>query len=296
MLVRIGFAALLLGGTRATAALENVPARAADALAAPRAALASFIDNLPDLPDLGLPSFQPSGAVRLSLRPRFGDLLHEDYFRLLIGARVKVSDEIEFNAELGSYVTHGLDDYVGHGLYQFRYGLKIEKTISDEAGWSYGFDWVTPLSHPPIEITDGVRHTLPFVTYTRTLVPRYGLVGFATLGADLIDHTSLPENYRENQLRANNLILTLGLAREWRRLNFILRVFDANTAPLSGESENVFGIRPGVGVPLLRRPDGTARATATFEGRAIWGPDGFETGVTTSVRVDLRYRRNRPVR
>lgn len=288
-LAACGLALILV--SRAAAALDAMPARAAEALAAPREALANFIDRLPDLPDLGLPTFDPSGAVRLHLRPRFGDLLHEDYFRMLVGARLKLSDAIELNAELGTYVTHGIRDSVGNGLYQFRYGMKLEHAVSPDAGWSYGFDWITPLSHPPIDITDGVRHTMPYITYTQTLVPRYGLVGFVTLGADLIDRTNLQENFRENQLHSNNLILTLGVAREWRRLNLILKVFDANTAPLSGGSENVFGIRPSVGVPLLRRTDGTARAIATFEGRTIWGPDGFESGITTSVRIDLRYRR-----
>ena len=279
--------------TRAASALESIPAKAAEAMQAPRAALSSFLDRLPELPDLGLPTFDPSGSVRLFFRPRFGDLLHEDYFRLPVGTRLKLNDNFEFNAELGAYITHGLKDSVGNGLYQFRTGMKYEQALSADAGWTVGLDWVTPLSRPPYEITDGVRHTLPYVTFTRTVMPRYGLVGFATLGADFIDHTSLRENYRENQLHSNNLILTLGVARQWRGLNLILKVFDANTAPLSGGSDNVFGIRPSVGIPLLRRHNGTPRATATFEGRTIWGPDGFETGVTTSVRVDLRYRRNR---
>lgn len=278
---------------RVHAAADAAPSSAASALAAPRQALANFLDGLPELPDLGLPTFDPSGAVRLHFRPRFGDLLHENYFRLPIGARIKVTDRLELSTELGSYITHGFRDNVSNGLYQFRFGLKHERAISPDAGWTVGLDWITPLSRPPFEITDGLRHTLPYVTYTRTLVADYGLVGFVTLGADLIDHTALRPNYYENQLRQNSLMVTLGLAREWKKMHLILRVFNGNTAPLSGTSENVFGLRPSIGVPLLRREDGTPRATVTFEGRTIWGPDGFETGLSTRVRVDLRYRRDR---
>lgn len=258
-----------------------------------RRALANFIDNLQDLPDLGLPNFDRSGDVRLYVRPRFGDLRDEDYFRMLIGARVKVTDRLETSYEVGSYVTNGLRDYAGNGLYQVRTGLKYEWATSPEEGWSAGFDWITPVSRPPHNITDGLRHTLPYVTYTRTLSSKNALVGFVTLGADLIDHTNIPEYLAENQLRANHLILTLGVAREWRRMHVVVRVFDANTAPLTGRSENVFGIRPSIGVPILRRADGTPRATVTFETRAIWGPDGFETGLSTRFRFDLRYRRGR---
>lgn len=272
--------------------LDSVPAAASQALAKPRLALATFIDRLPDLADLGLPSFAPPGAIQLYAHPKFGDLLHEDYFRLPVGARFKISEEFELNTELAGYFTHGLRDSAGNGLYEGRVGIKHERAFSPESGASSGIDFVTPLSRPPRDITDGVRHTLPYVTVTHTIKPSSGLVGFATLGADLLDHTSLPENFRKNELHANSLVLTVGVAREWRRLHLILKAFDGNTYLLSHNHQNVFGLRPAVGIPLLRRPDGTPRATATFEGRTVWGPDGFETGVTTSVRVDFRYRRN----
>lgn len=259
----------------------------------PMVALAGFLDRLPDLVDQGLPSFAPKGAFRLSLRPRFGDLLREDYFRFLLGARLKVKDQFEFSSELGSYFTHGMRDNVGNGFYQFRLGSRYEFAYTPDSGWSIGLDFVTPLSRPPYEITDGLRHTLPSVTYTRTLSPEYGLVGFATLGLDLLDHTALPVNFSENQLQSNSVIVTLGVARQWRRMNLILRVFDGNTVLLSNRTQNVVGLRPSIGIPFLRRPDGSPRATATFEGRAIWGPDGFQTGINTSVRLDLEYRSGR---
>ena len=277
---------------------ENVPegeqdrgSRLDDLTRAPAEALASFLDRLPDLVDQGVPSFAPQGAFRLYVRPRFGDILHEDYFRFLVGARQKVNEQLEFNAELGTYFTHGLRESVGNGFYQFRVGSRYEFAYNPDSGWSVGLDWTTPLSRPPYEITDGLRHTMPFVTYTRTISSKHGLVGFTTLGFDFQDHTSLPVNYAENQLHANSTILTVGVARQWRRMHVIMRVFDANTVLLSNHSENVIGLRPSLGIPFLRRPNGAPRATATFEGRAIWGPDGFESGVNTSIRLDLEYRR-----
>lgn len=259
----------------------------------PAVALAEFLDRLPNLVDEGLPSFAPRGDFRLTLRPRFGDLLHEDYFRLLVGARYKANEQLEFSTDVGSYFTHGMRDSVGYGLYLFRIGSRYEFALTPDSGWSVGLDFTTPLSRPPYEITDGLRHTLPSVTYTRTISTKHGLVGFATLGLDLLDHTPLPVNFAENQLHANSVIVTLGVARQWRRMHVILRVFDGNTALLSNRSQNVVGLRPSIGIPFLRRNDGTPRATATFEGRAIWGPDGFESGVSTRIRLDLNYRRNR---
>ncbi len=273
--------------SRGQAVVSNV----ADATKSTRLALANFIDRLPDLLDIGLPSFAPPGTVRLYSHPKFGDLLHEDYFRLPIGAAMKVSENVELNAEVGSYFTHGLGDNVGNGFYQLQLGAKTEFAVSSDAGWSTGFEYITPLSRPPIEITDGVRHIMPSMTYTRTVVPRWGLVGFGTLGFDIIDHTILQENFRRNQLHYNSTTLTLGIAREWRRMHLILSVFDGTTLLMSHQHQNVFGIRPSLGIPLLRRADGSPRATGTFEGRLIWGHDGFETGINTSIRIDLRYRR-----
>lgn len=256
-------------------------------------ALASFLDRLPGLVDEGLPSFAPRGDFRLTIRPRFGDLLREDYFRFLLGARYKANEQVEFSTELGTYFTHGMRDSVGNGFYQFRLGSRYEFAYEPDSGWSVGLDFTTPLSRPPYEMTDGLRHTMPYVTYTRTISAKHGLVGFATVGLDLLDHTALPVNFSENQLHANSVILTLGVARQWRRMHVILRVFDGNTVLLSNRTQNVFGLRPSIGIPFLRRDDGTPRATATFEGRAIWGPDGFETGVNTRIRLDLNYRRSR---
>lgn len=255
-----------------------------------REALSTFIDRLPDLLDIGLPSFAPPGSVRVYSHPRFGDLLHENYFRLPVGVAGKLNDNLELNTELGSYFTHGLRENAGNGLYQWRVGAKSEFALTAESGASSGIEFITPLSRPPYEITDGLRHTVPYVTITRTVVPKWGLVGFSTLSFDFLDHTSLPVNYRKNQLRENSTTLTLGVAREWRRMHVILTIFDGNTVLLSDQHQNVFGVRPSIGIPLLRRHDGTPRATGTFEGRAIWGRDGFETGITTSVRFDLRVR------
>ena len=294
VLASICLAALHAKGAETATALDEAKASLADFGRSSTVALAAFLDRLPDLVDQGgLPSFAPEGAFRLYLRPRFGDLLHEDYFRFLVGGRLKASEQLEFNSELGTYFTHGMRESVGNGLYQFRAGVRYEFAYKPDSGWSVGLDWKTPLSRPPYEMTDGFRHTMPYVTYTRTLSQECGMVGFATLGLDLLDHTSLPANFAENQLQANSVILTLGVAREWRRMHVILRLFDANTVLLSNRTQNTVGLRPGIGIPFLRRPNGSPRATVTFEGRAIWGPDGFEQGINTSVRLDLNYRRGK---
>lgn len=290
---RVLFWVACLFATAAVAAAQTVVDASMERLKQSQVALADFVDRLPDLLDFGLPSFAPSGTIRLYTHPKFGDLLHEDYFRLPVGARVKLSEDIELNTELGAYFTHGLRDSVGNGLYQLGLGVKREEAWSPDSGWSSGVGWVTPLSRPPQGITDGLRHTLPYVTFTRTVFPRWGTVGFITVGADLLDRTSLPVDFRKNQLRANSMIFTIGLAREWRKLHVILQAFNGTTALMSNIHQNVFGLKPSVGIPLLRRHNGTPRAIGTVEARTVWGPDGFDVDVKTSIRFDFRYQDHR---
>jgi len=253
--------------------------------------VAEFIDRLPNLLDLGLPGFAEPGALRLYTNPKFGDLLHESYFRLPVGARLKVNDQLELNAELDSYFTHGLRHNVGNGLYQGQVGARVERELWSDIGSSTGIEFVSALGRPPPGITDGLRHTLPYVTLTRPLLTRVKTIAFVTVGADLIDHTAQPVYFRKNELEANSLLLTVGAAREWRRMHVMMQMTEGSTALLSHLHQNSIGFRPSLGIPVLRRPDGTPRATATFEGRAVWGPDGFETGITTSVRFDLEYQK-----
>lgn len=302
--ISCGLFAALLALTGAFAA-PSAPLRMADQAATKFAtgaaalqdtaqdALAKFIDRLPDLQDAGVPNFAPRGDVRFYAHPKFGDLLHEDYFRIPVGARAKLSEDVEINTEVGGYFTHGFGDSVGNGLYQFLAGAQHEVFASQDVGWSFGVQWITPLSRPPHGISDNLRHTLPTVTVTKTLNASCGLVGFATFGGDFLDHTTVAPDFRTNQLRDNSLVLTLGVAREWRRMHLIFRIFDGNTAIVSHTSQNVFGLRPAIGVPLMRREDGTPRATLSFEGRTVWGPDGFEKGINTSLRVDFRLRRGK---
>jgi hypothetical protein len=287
--LRTALVGLLFVGGSSVRAAEAGGAPAAGPAASPRAALENIIDRLPDLLDLGVPGFAPEGALRIYTHPHFGDVLHEDYFRIPVGARYKFNNRVEFNAELGGYFTHGLRDSVGNGLYELQLGVKREQSLSADSGWSAGLDFTTPLSRPPSDITDGVRHIRPYVSGTRILMRRWRLIGFSTFGADLIAHTHLAPSFTENELHSDSLGLILGVAREWSRVRVILTTSVADTTLLSDDSQQVYSFRPSLVFPILRRPDTSARATITFGGRAVWGPDGADYGVTTTVRIDLKY-------
>ncbi len=263
------------------------------AIAGTAQALESLIDRLPDLLDLGLPGFARTGAVQLIARPRFGDLLHEDYFRLPVGVRVQALEHWEVRTEARTYFTHGFGDPAGYGLYEVQAGVKREWPRTQETGWAAGVDFVTAVSRPPPGITDGLRHWVPYVSNSFELMPTKGVLGFATLSADFISRTSLQPDFRTNQLRQDSLMVTVGAARDFARFRVIVAASVADTTLLSSTSEQTVALRPSVVIPVLKRKDNSARAQLTFGGRAVWGPDGWDFGVNTSVRVDLRYNAGR---
>jgi len=248
-----------------------------------------FVDELPDtIADL-LPDNRPKGSLRVYIRPRYGDLIRRDYLRVPVGTRWQITENIESTAEVEGYFTHGLGGSAGDGFSGLLLGLKCEHVLSvrDDGGFSLGVNFTSPLSRPPQELTDGHRHLLPFIAATRPLLAQWQLLGYASLGADLLQHTAMPAHFGRNELHANSLVLSAGAAREWPRFRAALTASVASTAVVSDERRQVFALRPEVVVPL--RPAGAhTRVLLTLGGRAVWGPDGHDLGVTSSVRIETQ--------
>ncbi len=257
--------------------------------------LAEFIDELPELLADRLPSFDRNGSLRLYVRPHFGDFIHRDYVRVPVGARAKVSENIESSAELQGYFTHGLSDAAGYGLSTLRLGTKCEHVLPslNDGGISVGFNYETPLSRPPSDLSDGHRHLQPYLAAARPIVPAWRLLGYTSLGADLLDRTALPAHFGRNQLHTNSLTFSAGAAREWPRFRASLTASVATSSLMSDESANVYALRPEIVVPWKTKPGARAQILFTLGGRAIRGPDGTELGLSSSVRIDFLLRRDR---
>ncbi len=288
--------ATFAGGLACTLhAAESVPATP-PAVVSSGWNLTEFIDGLPDMLSERLPGFDRAGALRLTVRPHFGDLLHRDYLRVPFGVRAKVSQNVESSAELQTYFTHGISDAAGYGLSGVRLGTKCEKvlpSLNDGAGLSLGFNYQAPLSRPPQDLTDGHRHFQPYVAATRPIVPEWKLLGYAGLGADVLDRTASPAHFGRNQLHSNSLSLAVGAAREFKRFRATLTGTIATGSLISDENKNVYALRPEIVVPWKTSPGARTLIHLTLGGRTIWGPDGHEIGLNSSVRFEFLFRRNR---
>ena len=161
---------------------------------------------------------------------------------------------------------------------------------STDLAWSTGVDFVTPLSHPPEELSDGYRHTVPYVAVSKLLAPDLALTGYSTLGVDLLSHSQLESNFGRNQLHSNSFTVSGGFSRDWKKFQTLLTASYSSTALLSDEHHQVFGLRPAVVFPLTRWQGRHTRLTATLGGWSIWGPDGHELGASGSVRIEFNYK------
>jgi hypothetical protein len=284
--------------------LAGLPAARAqsDAVGAAPSAwdISDLLDRLPTVSPFGKLNEAAPFPVKYYVRPRLGDFFHRNYLRLPVGARAQVTNHVELATELESYWTHGLKDSAGYGLSRLRVGGKYEEVMSPShpVGWSVGTDFDTPLSRPPMELTDGHRHLLPYVAFSEVLIPDSNLIGYTSVGADLLSHTALPANFGRNQLHANSTSISAGLTRDWRRFQVALTATWSSTALLSDENDHLFSVRPDIIVPLTRKPRAEARThlLLILGGRYVHGPDGTELGITSSVRVEFAVQPSRKVR
>jgi hypothetical protein len=259
----------------------------------PATQIVDFLDRLPEMLDLALPNLVPSGVMKFYTHPHFGDLLHRDYLRVPLGMRAKVSPHMEVNSEVEGYFTHGLGSgSAGEGFSRVLAGAKFERELPFHynAGWSAGANFSTPLSRPPRELSDGYRHTMPYVGLTHPLIRKWDVTGYGSLAGDFLSHTALESNFGGNQLHANSLTLSLGAARDWSRFRASLTASYTADALTSNENDHVFAVRPTILIPVMKGSKSGTRVLLTVNARAVWGPDGFESGIGSSVRVEFDYR------
>ncbi|MEO6875413.1 MAG: hypothetical protein ABI222_11400 [Opitutaceae bacterium] len=283
--------AIALGAAAGTAAGQSstVPSQATSL-----SNLGDLLDRLPNFPSFGLPGFMPKDVFQIYSSPHFGDLLHRDYMRVPLGLRAKIDDEFQAHVEVEGYFTHGLADSAGYGLDRLETGIKWEQSRAEPGAMdlhmSSGLDFITPLGRPPRDLTDGYRHTVPYVAFSKLLVPDHDLIGYSTLGIDLLSSTPLPSNFGRNQLHSDSFTVSGGFSRQWKTFQTLMTASYSSTVLFSNESHQVFGLRPAVVFPLTRWQGRHTRLTATVGGWSIWGPDGHEIGASGSVRVEFNYK------
>jgi hypothetical protein len=295
LLLALGFA---FAGVDAPAALTvNPPGTAM------RPRLGDDELNIDEVFHSHLPTTLEEDGLRLAINPRLGDLRKRDHLRVPIRARYGLTERIELSAGVVPYFSHGQGDvprFDRHGIASFRFGGKINLGEPWFAGWetAAGFDCEYPTGHPPAELTDGLRHFRPYVTFSHRFEARPDLRVFVGFRLDLVDHTSVAGHSSKYWFREHSAGITGGWVLDRDRLHYTFEASYDTTRAFGGRSEDVFSIRPGVIWEVPRRGNRPGRGN-WMVGAALsgtFGPEGSSLGASFKLRFNsdlMHFRRVR---
>ena len=272
------------------------PAAAADG-APPAAEHPAPIPRIPGLFELDLPQTERRGEIRLGFQPSFRDLIDKSYLRIPLEFRWGVNEHFELNSELDTYFHHGLrHGSGGYGLSELHFGAKYawQKWLKPTWDIGVGFNSSIPVSHPPLDLTDGHNHFTPYIVFGRKLDRvRPGLSGFLQASVDLTSRSSTPGIFGRNEPHSNSVTLRPGLLFSRKAWHYTLEVDCTTTRLIGKRDQDFFVIRPGVVWDLPKKLvfNANGRWLAGVNLTATFGPDGNTLSTGGRFRGELSLNR-----
>ena len=245
-----------------------------------------------------LPRTEKKNSLRFIVHPHLGDLTKRDHLRTVLGFRYGLTKDWEASAEVDSYFTHGLRNgsfFDESGFSTLHLGTKYHVGDPLRLGWdtSVGLDWQRPLGLPPLDVTDGLKHLMPYVSISRQLENHPGWRVFAGFGWDDVTRTSTPGQLEKNELGDDSLNLSGGVLYVRGPLTYTLEAAYATTRLTSAVNRDVYSIKPGIVWVIPPK--------YTFGGHGKWlfgvalrlshGPDGNDIALGAKLRVNFDFKR-----
>ena len=301
-LAAVTLALAIFGGVTAIAAEEVVapPVPSAGIFPAERASAFDYDDLIiPEIFSSHLPFTLPKYAFRLRVNPHLGDFQNKDYLRLSTNVRYGLSENWEIGAGSDLYVSHGygdLNSFDHYGAANLRVSAKVNLGQPFFAGWfvGAGFEYATPLGHPPAQLTDGLRHYMPYLTFSHRLESHRAMRIFWGLRLDEVVHTSLPGEFGRNAFTESNWGITGGWVIDRQSLHYTFEATLDTTRIFSRREQDIFSLRPGViwEIPSRRGPEVKGHWIVGVAAKSTTGPGGTSLGASfkLSYRSDIKRR------
>jgi hypothetical protein len=290
---------LLTLAVLATASLRADESPAAPAAPASSAKLSDDQLRIQGIFNTALPGTEKKNSLRFIFHPHFGDFTSSDHLRIPVGLRYGLTSNWEITGQIEGYVAHGFGDvpaFSEAGFSDVHFGTKYHLKNLVFATWdaAVGFDYFQPINHPPVDVTDGLQHLAPYMTFSRRLEsdPHWRI--FWGFGYDHVTTTSIPGELEKNQLGDDNVNVSGGIVWDRNRWHYTLEGIVATTTESGGEHDGTsFVLRPGAVCEI------PVRYTRWIGGRWIVGgalrfsegPDGFDFGGGVKVRVDFDLKK-----
>lgn len=246
-----------------------------------------------------LPTTLEKNRLRLSVNPRLGDWERKDHMRLTTRLRYGLTDTCEISASSNLYFSHGngaVPAFENHGAANLRLGAKFDLGQPLFPGWetAAGAEYEFPTGRPPVELTDGLRHFRPYVTFSRRLESRPSVRLFVGFRCDVVRRTSVPGEIGDNAFHESSTGITGGWVLDRDRWHYTFEAsYDTNRLIGHG-SEDIFSIRPGVLWEIPPRGDTQVRSNwmVGVSVNSTFGPGGCSVGASFKLRYssDLKNR------
>jgi hypothetical protein len=245
-----------------------------------------------------LPGTEKKNSLRLIVHPHVGDVTKREHLRTALGFRYGVTSRWEVTADTITYFSHGLKNesfFEKEGVGGIHLGTKYRLGDPLRTGWdtSVGLDWSKPIGSPPPDVTDGLQHIAPYITFSRPLASRPDIRVFWGLGFDDISRTNIVGQPEKNDLGYDNIGGNVGLVWTRGTTAYTLETTYATTSLTSDKDRYVVGIRPGIVWTIPPKYTFGARGRWLFGValRANYGTDGTDFGLGAKLRVNFDFKR-----
>lgn len=284
----------------AVAALWAASLWAEDPAAAPGKPAQATDDDLkiPGIFESALPRTERKNSLRLIVHPHLGDLWEEDHLRTALGVRYGVTRRWEITSEVDAYFSHGLGDkkfFADEGFSSLHLGTKYAFGDPFKVGWetAVGFDWSRPISSPPVDVTDGLEHAKPYVTFSRQLESHPAWRVFFGFNYEDITTTATPGTLAKNQLNEDNLGISGGFLYVRGPITYTLEAAYNSEHPIKDFGRDILVIRPGFVwvVPQKYTFGAKGKWLLGFSLKLSHGQDGNDIGAGAKLRVNFDFKR-----
>ncbi|MDP2138588.1 MAG: hypothetical protein Q8J74_12135, partial [Candidatus Didemnitutus sp.] len=282
--------ALLAAGSGAAAAMGNPIPPGTAAVVKPAADLIALGDDeliLEEVFTSHLPTTLKKFSFRLSMHPHLGDWQKKDHLRLSTSLRYGLTENCEISASSKLYFSHGHGDihaFDNYGAANLRLGVKLnlERLLFSNWETGVGISYEFPTDRPPAELTDGLRHLRPYVTFSRRLESRPAMRIFVGFRLDAVTKTSLPGEFGKNAFRESSTGITGGWVIDHGNLHYTFEASFDTTRLISRTGKDVYTIRPGVlwEIPTRRDPQIRSNWMIGFALTDTFGPGGNSVGAS----------------
>ena len=210
--------------------------------------------------------------------------------------RLGVNDHVEFSALVEPYFEHGLrSGSSGNGIGDVEFGGKyaFHQWLQPDYDASTGINVRLPVGHPPLDLTDGYNHYVPYFVVSRKSRTTAGLTWFSSTTLDVMKKSSVTGSFRKDDAHSTSITLGGGFVLDRFPYHYTLESGYQTTSLVGRDNQQFVFIKPGFAWDLPRR--------LTFNSRGRWllgvsfkvihGPDGVRIDSGGKIRGEFNLKR-----